>query len=242
MDEGWTRYLLDDLGIPYKTLKNNDFKGSKEKKVNLRSDYDVIIFADESADIIKSGRTTPSPERPQMMAALYPPEYEGGIEKEGIEALKAFVEQGGILVTLNGACELAIRELEAPVRNVLERVERTRFFCPTSLLELNVDNTTPIGYGFPEKIAAMFVNSLALETRIPPADWERKVVASFGEKNILLSGWLLGEDLIARKAAVVDLTYKKGKMILIGIRSQHRAQSHGTYKFILNSLLYPEMN
>jgi len=242
MDEGWTRYLLDDLGIPYKTLKNNDFKGSKEKKVNLRSDYDVIIFADESADIIKSGRTTPSPERPQMMAALYPPEYEGGIEKEGIEALKAFVEQGGILVTLNGACELAIRELEAPVRNVLERIERTRFFCPTSLLELNVDNTTPIGYGFPEKIAAMFVNSLALETRIPPADWERKVVASFGEKNILLSGWLLGEDLIARKAAVVDLTYKKGKMILIGIRSQHRAQSHGSYKFILNSLLYPEMN
>ncbi|MCX7974142.1 MAG: M14 family metallopeptidase [Candidatus Aminicenantes bacterium] len=242
MDEGWTRYLLDDLAIPFKTLKNSDFKGTKEKKVNLRSDYDVIIFADESADIIKSGRPAPSPERPERAMAAYPPEYEGGIEKEGIDALKAFVEQGGILITLNRACELAIRELEAPVRNVLERVERTRFFCPTSLLELEVDNTTPLGYGFPKKIAAMFVNSLALETRIPPADWDRKVVANFGEKNILLSGWLLGEDLITRKAAVVDLTYKKGKIFLIAIRSQHRAQSHGTYKFILNSLLYPDTN
>jgi len=242
MDEGWTRYVLDDLGIPYKTLHNDAFKGTKEKKVNLKADLDVIIFADESADIIKSGRTTPSPERPQMMAAVYPPEYEGGIEKEGCEALKTFVEQGGILVTLNRACELAIRELEAPVRNVLDRVERTRFFCPTSLLAIDVDNNSPLGYGFSEQAAAMFVNSLAFETRIPPADWERKVVANYAEKNVLLSGWLLGEDLIARKAAVVDLSYKKGKMILIGLRSQHRAQSHGTFKFLLNALLYPEMN
>ncbi len=242
MDEGWTRYVLDDLGIPYKTLHNDAFKGTKEKKVNLKADYDVLIFADESADIIKSGRTAPSPERPQTMMAVYPPEYEGGIEKEGIDALKSFVEQGGILITLNRACELAIRELEAPVRNVLERVERTRFFCPTSLLQLEVDNTSPIGYGFETKTAAMFVNSLAFETRIPPADWQRKVVANYAEKNVLLSGWLLGEDMIARKAAVVDLSYKKGKMILIGIRSQHRAQSHGTYKFLLNALLYPEGN
>jgi hypothetical protein len=57
-----------------------------------------------------------------------------------------------------------------------------------------------------------------------------------------MSGWLLGEDMIARNAAVVDITHKKGHIILIGIRSQHRAQSHGTYKFLLNALLYPESN
>jgi glutamine amidotransferase-like uncharacterized protein len=64
-------------------------------------------------------------------------------------------------------------------------------------------------------------------------------VASYPEENILLSGWLLGEDMIARKAAVVDVKYKKGHIILIGFRCQFRAQSHGTYKFLLNSLLYP---
>ena len=85
----------------------------------------------------------------------------------------------------------------------------------------------------------MFSRSLALSTRVPSGDWERTVVASFPKNDVLMSGWLLGEDVIARKAAVVDTQYKKGHIILIGIRCQHRAQSHGSYKFLLNALLYP---
>ncbi|MCC7295750.1 MAG: hypothetical protein IT188_07905, partial [Acidobacteria bacterium] len=73
------------------------------------------------------------------------------------------------------------------------------------------------------------------------ADWDRKVVASYPEEDLLLSGWIMGEETIARKAAVVDAPHKKGRVVLIGIACQSRAQSHGTYKFLLNSLLYPEM-
>jgi hypothetical protein len=65
-------------------------------------------------------------------------------------------------------------------------------------------------------------------------------VARFPENDVLLSGWLFGEDVIARKAAVVDIQQKEGHIILIGFPCQHRAQSHGTYKFLLNALLYPE--
>ncbi len=242
MDEGWTRYVFDDLGIPYTTLRNKDFKGAKEKKANLRAAYDVIVFASEDSEVIKTGRRGgDSPERARAMGSM-PPEYEGGIEKEGVDALKAFVEEGGIVVTLNAASSLGIRELGAPARNVLERVERTQFFCPTSILKLDVDPTTPIGYGFDEGTPAVFADSMAFETYSPPFDWDRKVVASYPESDILLSGWLLGEGIIARKAAVVDTSYKKGRIILIGVRSQHRAQSHGTYKFLLNALLYPEAN
>ena len=87
---------------------------------------------------------------------------------------------------------------------------------------------------------AVFTGSPALETWVPlTTDWDRKVVASYPESDILMSGWLLGADVIARKAAVVDTRYKKGRVILIGIACQTRAQSHGTYKFLLNSLLYP---
>jgi hypothetical protein len=240
MDEGWTRYVLDDMSIPFTTLHNKDFKGTKKKKVNLKEKYDVIVFASESPEIIKQGK--PSPDSPY--ARYYtemPPEYEGGIDKEGVDALKEFVEQGGILATLNDACGLVFKEFKVPARNVTEKVNRTKFFCPTSLLRLSVDNVTPIGYGMPEETPAMFSDSLAMSTWVPQSgDWDRKVVASYPKDNILLSGWLLGEEVISRKAAVVDAKYKKGHIVLIGICCQHRAQSHGTYKFLLNALLYPE--
>jgi len=240
MDEGWTRYVFDDLGVPYTTLHNKDFKGTKKKKINLKDNFDVIVFADEDPDIIKLGKPSPTSRRARFFTSL-PPEYEGGIGKEGIEALKAFVAQGGILVTMNSACGLVFKEFQVPASNAIERVDRSKFFCPTSILSLNVDNKSPIGYGMPSKAAAMFSRSLAISTRVPSGEWDRKVVASYPDDNILLSGWLLGENVIARKAAVVDIKHKKGHIILIGIRCQHRAQSHGTYKFLLNALLYPDV-
>lgn len=239
MDEGWTRYVLDDLEIPFTTLHNKDFKGTKKKKVDLNSKYDVIVFASESADIIKLGKPSPG----SRYARYYsegPPEYSGGIDKEGVEALKKFVSEGGILVTLNDACNLVFKEFKSPASNALENVDRSKFLCPTSLLKIKVNRRSPIGYGLPSEAAAMFSRSLAIRTRIPSGEWDRTVVASYPEKDVLLSGWLLGEDAIARKAAVVDLKYKQGNIILIGFRCQHRAQSHGTYKFLLNALLYPE--
>jgi len=249
MDEGWTRYMFDDMSIPYKTLHNEDIKGTKEKKVDLRADYDVIVFADENATTIKSGSRgaggqrgggTETGAQTRQPASTTPPEYEGGIGQEGVDALKAFVEKGGTIVLLNQACTLAFNEYDVPARNSLQNVDRTRFFCPTSILKILVDNETPIGYGMPKEAAAMFVNSLALDTSTPGFEWDRKVVASYPEDDILLSGWLLGPDVIARKAVVVDTKYKDGHIILIGLRCQNRAQSHGTYKFLLNGLMYPE--
>ncbi len=248
-DEGWTRYVFDDMAIPYKTLHNADIKGAKDQKVDLRANFDVIIFADENTNTIKGTRPGAAPgggpggaESP--MARMFrqspvPPEYEGGIGQEGVDALKAFVEKGGVMVALNGASEFAISEFGAPARNALTGVDRTKFFCPTSILRILVDNETPIGYGMPKEAAAMFVNSLALNTFSPSFDWDRKVVAAYPEDEVLLSGWLLGEEYLTRKAAVVDTKYKDGRIILIGIRCQNRAQSHGTYKFLLNALLYP---
>jgi hypothetical protein len=251
MDEGWTRYVFDDLGIPFTTLHNEDIKGTKEKKPDLRADYDVIVFADENPNTIKGTRPAAGAlggpgggpgggGGGQRGESTTPPEYEGGIGQEGVDNLKAFVEKGGTLVTLNGACEFAIADFGAPARNALTGVDRTRFFCPTSILKILVDPETPLGYGMPKEAGAMFVNSLALDTSQPGFEWTRKVVATYPEDDILLSGWLLGQDVIARKAAVVDTTWKDGRIVLIGIRSQNRAQAHGTYKFLLNALLYPE--
>ena len=243
MDEGWTRYVFDDFEIPFTSLHNKDFKSSGKKKVDLKAKFDVIVFADENPAIIKTGRPDPRSPFARYFSGAYPPEYDGGIGNEGIEALRVFVEKGGILVTLNNASSLFIKEFRIPARNALEGVSRDRFFSPKSLFKIKVNNRSPIGYGMPAEAAAMFYQSLAFTTRIPSTgDLENKIVASYPEKNVLLRGGVYGEELIARKAAVIDTRYKKGHVILIGFLCQHRAQTHGTYKFLFNALLYPEMD
>jgi hypothetical protein len=239
MDEGWTRYVLDDFGVPYTSLHNKDFKKTKKEKVDLLKKFDVIIFADEMPQIIKTGEPTPGSRWARWFTPM-PPEYSGGIGKEGVEALKTFVAKGGILVTLNNATGLIFKDFKAPAGNALEDVKRDKFFCPTSLLKVKVNNRTPIGYGMPAEAAVVFSRSPAFRSQVPRGEWDRTVVAAYPEKDILLSGWLLGEDALARRSALIDVKHKKGHIILIGFRCQHRAQSHGTYKFLLNALLYPE--
>jgi hypothetical protein len=55
--------------------------------------------------------------------------------------------------------------------------------------------------------------------------------------GLLQSGWLIGEDLLQRKAALVEAECGTGKVVLVGFRAQHRAQTHGTFKVLCNSLL-----
>jgi hypothetical protein len=65
-------------------------------------------------------------------------------------------------------------------------------------------------------------------------------VARYPDDNLLLSGWLIGGERMARKAAVVEVKHGKGRIALLGFRPFYRAQSHGTYKFLLNAIFYPE--
>jgi len=235
MDEGWTRFVLDDFDIPFTTLFNEDVRG------NLNGRYDVIVFADENPAVIRTGLPEPGSFRYPSERGAFPPEYQGGIGEEGIEAIRDFVADGGILVALDNAGPLFASELELPVQNVLTGLSQDEFFVPTSLLNLRVDNRTPVGYGMPSEAAALFFQSVAYSTRLPTTwAWDRQVVASYPDNDLLLRGWIRGEDRLARRAAVVDTGYMDGRVILIGFRAQHRGQTHGTYKLIFNSLLYPE--
>ena len=62
-------------------------------------------------------------------------------------------------------------------------------------------------------------------------------IATYVDRNIMQSGWLLGEEVIAERAAIVSVKMKKGKVVRIGFRPQHREQTHGTFKFVFNALV-----
>ena len=59
----------------------------------------------------------------------------------------------------------------------------------------------------------------------------------FPERDLLQSGWLIGAGVIAKKAAMVSVALGRGRVVMIGFRPQHRAQTHGTFKLVFNALL-----
>ena len=64
-----------------------------------------------------------------------------------------------------------------------------------------------------------------------------ETVVRFKEKDILQSGWLIGEEHLVQKPALVTASYGKGQIILYGFRTQHRSQAHGTFKLLFNALI-----
>jgi len=221
MDEGWTRFLLEQYDFPYTTLRNADIRAGK-----LLDRFDVILFAQQSKNSILNGN------RGEWVR----PEHRGGLGEEGSRAIQEFVRAGGTLITLDEAADFAIDELGLPVRNTLRGVSRDRFFCPGAILQIFVDNAHPLGFGIPAKTSAYFLNSPAFELTAPFTTREARAVAKYPATNPLQSGWIGGPEHLYDKVAVADVSYGKGRVVLLGFRAQFRSQPQATFKLLFNAL------
>jgi hypothetical protein len=219
IDEGWTRWLFERYEVPFKTLRDAEVRAG-----NLRAAFDVIVLPGISSQRLVDGNRKGS----------LPDEYVGGLGEAGVAALKAFVEAGGTLVCLDASGQLAIDALKLPVKNVVAGLPAEQFFCPGSIVKLDVDPSHPIGFGMLPQNAAFFSFSSAYDVTPGP---NLRVAARYGAKDVLMSGWLEGEQLIAGKAAVVEAKAGAGRVVLIGFRAQHRGQSMSTFRLLFNAML-----
>lgn len=224
-DEGWTRLILERYRVPYRSLADADIR-----RGDLGATYDVIVLPDVLPRDLLDG-----PPRNSL-----PAEYLGGLGESGVAALKAFVQSGGTLVCLDSSGALAVAALGLPVEDTLRDLSPQDVNCPGSLLRLVVDGTSPLGFGLARETAGFFADGSAYRA-LPSgaAAGGVRAVATFADRNLLMSGLLDGEARLAGKAAVLDVPYGNGRVVLFGIRPQHRAQSLATFRLLFNALVLP---
>ena len=234
MDEGWTRFVMDEYAFDTDTLHDTDMSS-----VDL-SKYDAIILPSQRAESILHGHSI------QEM----PEKYVGGIGLEGTLALNKYVKNGGTLLAFDAASDYVIEQFGLPIRNTVANADSKDFFIPGSLIKAVVDTSKSLAYGMQDTIAVSFNRSRAFEI-----DKQRKsgeggkeeikdapkpeieVIANYAPKSLLMSGWAMGADkFIANKPAMVEAKYGTGKIILYAFRPQFRAQPRGTYKLIFNAI------
>jgi murein tripeptide amidase MpaA len=233
-DEGWTRWILDSKKISYGVLGDKELRGGVtfyKPSAGVTVRYLTILFPDQPARTLLEGYRT----------GTMPPELTGGIGSLGVAKLREMVETGGTLIFLNRASNFAIEQFKLPLRNVVAGLPRTDFYVPGSILQIKLDTSRPLAKGMPEETIAWAEDSPVFEVTndpsasVPAANVH--VIASYpADKDPLLSGWLLGGDLIKGKAALVEVTIGKGRVILFGFRPQYRAQSLATYPLFFNAL------
>jgi hypothetical protein len=217
MDEGWTRSIFDDFGFAFTNISNEDIQAG-----NLKQRFDSIIIPDASRQQVMEGHR----------AGSMPPEYCGGIGAKGVAALKDFVQQGGTLVMLNHAADVATQDMGVSAKNVLRGVETKDFYSPGSLLNIKLDTKSPLAYGMPADITLWSEQSPAWDAA------PEYVVARYPDKGVLASGWLMGEQHLTGKAALLDVPMGAGHVIMFGMRPQYRSQSYQNFKLFFNAMAY----
>ena len=209
MDEGWTRWVFENYRETYAICSKFNNISEKEARTGaISSSTNAIVFPDQGGNQILNGYREGS----------MPKEYTGGLGKQGVENLKKYVENGGTLIFLNRSSDFAIEQFNLPIKNITKGLRRKDFFIPGSILRTELDTSHPIAKGMPAKSIAWFERSPVFEV----TDNSRvKVIAKYptNPKDVLLSGWALGKEKVAGKAALVEVKLAEREDSLIWFSS-----------------------
>lgn len=209
IDEGWTRFIFDQDGIPYTSIHDADLRGG-----NLRQRFDAILIPDQNPRSLVEGNP----------AGRVPAEFAGGVGTTGMDSLKQFVEEGGTLIALNQASLAFLDWTNGQVKDALAG-DRS-YYSPGSILQVSAPGS-----------ATNSVAIFSLQSPAFAVSGEAKSALNYTSTNPLLSGWLLGGDKLRGLSALATMPLGQGQLVLFGFKPQYRAQSQATYRYLFNALL-----
>lgn len=240
MDGGWTRYIFDTYNISYDAFRPEDLRED-----DLLDDYDVVIFTDENKSVLLSGKYE---RNGRVTIPRYPPEYTKGMGSEGHESILSFIDNGGKVIAWRGSTELFTgalsftkddekQEFQLPFRDISSNLAQEGLYVPGSFLKTKIRKDHPVTLGMPDKTGVFHRGSPVFSTSIPYFDMDRRVIASFTEDEILMSGYAEEEDLLSENPAAIWLSKGEGQMVFFTFNPQFRASTPATYKMLFNSVL-----
>jgi hypothetical protein len=161
--EGWWRLEFDRLKIPYTYFSTQ----AVSKDADLRSKYDVIIFAPGAGgnpQTIVSGRPMygnplpwkVTPQTPNLAKTDETDDIRPGLGWSGVEHLQRFVEQGGLLITANDTTNFAVTFGFTPGVSIASA--RNLKVTGSGLRSKIVDAASPILYGYSDNFAIFASN------------------------------------------------------------------------------------
>jgi hypothetical protein len=229
MDEGWTRWLLEQYGFAFVSLHPEDFHAP------LRDKVDVIILADDARIPLARAAQGPGESGGGASRAVRP-EYAYALTADDVKGFETFIRGGGTLVCFNSACAFAIKQFKLPVKNATDGLKAEEFYLLGSIVGVNVDVTHPVMAGMPG-MSAVFVDGSPVFDLLE--GFKGRILARYADTGSpLLSGSLIGEKYLNGKAAALDVELDQGHVILLGFCPEWRAQSFGTFRIVFNAALY----
>jgi hypothetical protein len=160
--EGWWRLAFDQLKMPYAYISTQD----AARDDNLKSKYDVIVFAPVAASpsAIVAGMPMYGNPLPWKTTSLTPnlgkidstDDMRPGLDWSGLRNLQKFVREGGVFLTVDSTADFAVNYGFAP-GVAITRANRLR--AVGDILRLKtVDAASPIAYGYDESLAMYCAN------------------------------------------------------------------------------------
>jgi hypothetical protein len=163
-DEGWWRLAFDQLKVPYDYISTQDVA----KTSDLNAKYDVILFAPvgRGGQAIIDGMPMFGNPLPWKTSQVTPnlgkidstDDMRPGLGWGGLANLQAFVQRGGVLISVMDTADMAVTfgltpgvSITRPQRlKVTGSVLRSKF----------VDSTSPIAYGYGDGLSAYCADGL----------------------------------------------------------------------------------
>jgi len=240
MDAGWTRFLFDTYHIPFTVLHPGEFAAA-----DLDGKFDVIIFPDTDKEILMSGKQKSGD---SYYVGSYHPDYVKGIEKEGMEKLMSFSDGGGMVISWGRSARLfegmlkikhgdEEEEFNLPFRDISPDLSKEGLYIPGSLVRVDLIPDHPLTLGMPESIGVFSRGRPVFTTSVPKFDMDRRVIGTYPEEDILISGYASNEEKMGNRAAMIWMEKGKGQFVLFGFGPQFRTSTQASYKLLFNAIL-----